>query len=102
MTRCGALELGPQGIRVVAIGPGLVDTPLTEFQRGMAPMRESYLDNIPMGRVGRPDDVASAAVFLASDEASWVSGDTLFVDGASLTKAYPMMLDLLSAQFAQD
>jgi NAD(P)-dependent dehydrogenase (short-subunit alcohol dehydrogenase family) len=94
-TRVAALELGPDGIRVCGIGPGLVDTPLTQYQRDMPAFREGYLQNIPMGRVGAPADIASAAAFLASDDASWISGETLFVDGASLTRGYPMMLDIL-------
>lgn len=93
-TRVAALELGPSGIRVVGIGPGLVDTPLTQYQRELTAFRDSYLENIPMGRVGAPADIAAAAAFLASDGASWISGDTLFVDGASLTRGYPMMLDI--------
>ena len=93
-TRVAALELGPHGIRVCGIGPGLVDTPLTQYQRDMSVFRDGYLANIPMGRVGTTADIAAAAAFLASDDASWVSGETLFVDGASLTRGYPMMLDL--------
>jgi NAD(P)-dependent dehydrogenase (short-subunit alcohol dehydrogenase family) len=93
-TRVAALELGPAGIRVVGIGPGLIDTPLTQYQRDLPAFREGYLENIPMGRVGTTADVAAAAAFLASDDASWISGDTLFVDGASLTRGYPMMLDI--------
>jgi NAD(P)-dependent dehydrogenase (short-subunit alcohol dehydrogenase family) len=89
LTRVAALELGPQGIRVVGIGPGLVDTPLTAFQRERPHVREAFLDNVPLGRVGTTNDIASAALFLASDDASWVSGDTLFVDGAALTKKFP-------------
>lgn len=93
-TRVAALELGPSGIRVVGIGPGLVDTPLTQYQRDLPAFRDGYLENIPMGRVGTTVDVAAAAAFLASDDAAWISGDTLFVDGASLTRGYPMMLDI--------
>ena len=94
-TRVAALELGPSNIRVCGIGPGLVDTPLTQYQRDMTAFRDGYLENIPMGRVGTPQDIASAAAFLVSEEASWISGDTLFVDGASLTRGYPLMLDIL-------
>jgi NAD(P)-dependent dehydrogenase (short-subunit alcohol dehydrogenase family) len=89
LTRVAALELGSRGIRVVGIGPGLIDTPLTAFQRERPHVREAFLENIPVGRVGTPADIAGAALFLASDEASWVSGDTLFVDGAALTKKFP-------------
>jgi NAD(P)-dependent dehydrogenase (short-subunit alcohol dehydrogenase family) len=89
LTRVAAMELGPQSIRVVGIGPGLIDTPLTAFQRERPHVRQAFLANIPLGRVGTARDIASAAVFLASDDASWISGDTLFVDGAELTKKFP-------------
>jgi NAD(P)-dependent dehydrogenase (short-subunit alcohol dehydrogenase family) len=89
ITRVAAMELGPHGIRVVGIGPGLVDTPLTTFQQDRPHVREAFLRNIPLGRVGTPGDIAAAALFLASDDASWISGDTLFVDGAELTKKFP-------------
>lgn len=89
LTRVAAMELGPRGIRVTGIGPGLIDTPLTGYQQDNPALRQAYLDNIPLGRVGQPRDIANAALFLASDDAAWVSGDTLFVDGAELTKMYP-------------
>jgi NAD(P)-dependent dehydrogenase (short-subunit alcohol dehydrogenase family) len=94
LTRVAALELGPAGIRVCGIGPGLIDTPLTEYTKVLPQFRDGYLENIPAGRVGTTADIASAAAFLASDDASWISGDTLFIDGASLTRGYPMMLDI--------
>jgi glucose 1-dehydrogenase len=84
---------------VCGIGPGLVDTPLTQYQRDMAAFRDGYLENIPMGRVGQTEDIAAAVAFLASEDASWVSGDTLYVDGASLTRGYPMMLDIAADLF---
>ncbi|HYD09979.1 MAG TPA: SDR family oxidoreductase [Acidimicrobiales bacterium] len=94
-TRVAAMELGPAGIRVCGIGPGLIDTPLTQYQRDVPAFREGYLEQIPMGRVGTVDDIAKACAYLVSDDASWVSGDTLFVDGASLTGGYPKMLDIV-------
>ncbi len=100
LTRVSAMELSPHGIRVVGIGPGLVDTPLTGFAREVPAIREAYLRNSPLGRVGTPEDVANAALFLASDEASWISGETLFVDGAALTKAYPELLRIVAEQGA--
>jgi 3-oxoacyl-[acyl-carrier protein] reductase len=96
LTRVAAMELGPSGIRVTGIGPGLIDTPLTQYQRDNPAVRDAYLATIPMGRVGTTRDIANAAVFLASEDASWVSGDTLFVDGAELTKMYPEMMKLRS------
>jgi 3-oxoacyl-[acyl-carrier protein] reductase len=89
LTRCAAMELGPKGIRVAALGPGVVETPLTEFARLFPAVGEAYLESIPMGRVGQPGDIADAALFLVSDEASWVSGETLYVDGAESTSGYP-------------
>jgi NAD(P)-dependent dehydrogenase (short-subunit alcohol dehydrogenase family) len=86
------MELAPHGIRVTGIGPGLIETPMTNFLTTTPAILNEYLENIPQGRVGTPDDIASAALFLVSDEASWVNGDTLFVDGAELTKRYPLVL----------
>lgn len=100
LTRVAAMELGPSGIRVVGIGPGLIDTPLTEYTKAVPAFRDGYLENIPAGRVGTTADIASAVAFVASDEASWISGDTLFVDGASLTRGYPMMLDIAAKAFS--
>lgn len=100
LTRCAALELGPHGIRVNAIGPGLIDTPLTQFQRDLPGIRAGYLENIPLGRVGTTQDVASAALFLASEESSWVTGDLLLVDGGARTKRYPEMFRLIAEGLA--
>ena len=89
LTRCAAMDLGPQGVRVAAIGPGFVETPLTEYARMLPQIGEAYLATVPLGRVGAPQDIADAALFLVSDEASWVSGETLYVDGAESTSGYP-------------
>jgi 3-oxoacyl-[acyl-carrier protein] reductase len=89
LTKCAAMELGPSGIRVSGIGPGFVDTPLTAFTQVVPAIRDAYVASTPLGRAGQPDDIADAALFLVSDEGRWVSGDTLFVDGASMLKAYP-------------
>jgi len=97
LTRCAAMELGPEGIRVVALGPGLVETPLTEYAKLLPQIGQAYLDSVPLGRVGVPDDIASAALFLVSDEASWVSGETLYVDGAESTNGYPDLPKLAGA-----
>jgi NAD(P)-dependent dehydrogenase (short-subunit alcohol dehydrogenase family) len=89
LTRCAAMELGASGIRVVAIGPGFIETPMTQFASAIPAMHEAYIESIPLGRAGAPRDIADAAVFLASDEASWVSGTTIYVDGAEANKGYP-------------
>ncbi len=89
LTRCAAMELGPQGVRVVGIGPGFIETPMTDYARNVDGVQQAYIDSIPLGRVGAPTDIADAAVFLASAEASWVSGTTIWVDGAEANKGYP-------------
>jgi NAD(P)-dependent dehydrogenase (short-subunit alcohol dehydrogenase family) len=91
LTQCAAMELGPHGVRVVGIGPGFVETPLTEYARVVPGVQDAYVESIPLGRAGTPADVANAALFLASDEASWVSGTTFYVDGAEATKGYPVL-----------
>jgi NAD(P)-dependent dehydrogenase (short-subunit alcohol dehydrogenase family) len=94
-TKVAAMELAEHRIRVTAVSPGLIDTPLTAPLMGVQSIRDEYLENIPAGRVGTPEDIASAALFLVSDEADWVSGSTLIVDGAELTKRYPEILHRL-------
>ncbi|MDR0786683.1 MAG: SDR family oxidoreductase [Gemmatimonadota bacterium] len=79
MTRTLALEAAPRGVRVNSIGPGYIDTPLLQ---GMSPeAREGLVRLHPIGRLGRDEEVANAVLFLASDEASFVSGAYLLVDG---------------------
>ncbi len=96
ITRVAAMELGGDDIRVCGIAPGLVDTPLTTPLANLPGVREAYLENTPLGRVGTPADIAAAALFLASEEASWVSGTTLSLDGAANTKRYPELMKLLA------
>ncbi len=90
LTSVSALELGPLGIRVNAIAPGFVETPMTAPIRDAG--REAYLGAISLGRPGQPDDIARAALFLASDESSWVTGETLVVDGGGIHREAPRML----------
>lgn len=89
LTRVAAMELGPHGVRVAGIGPGYVDTPLTAFANAVPQVRDAYVASTPLGRAGQPEDIADAVAFLVSDDGRWVSGDTLFVDGGSLSSAYP-------------
>jgi NAD(P)-dependent dehydrogenase (short-subunit alcohol dehydrogenase family) len=83
LTRAMAVDHGGDGIRVNAICPGYIETPLLEqwFARGIANMQE-VLKFHPLGRIGKPNDVAEVALFLASDAASFISGTHVTVDGA--------------------
>jgi NAD(P)-dependent dehydrogenase (short-subunit alcohol dehydrogenase family) len=92
ITRCGALELGGRGIRVVGIAPGLVDTPLTKKELQNPAMREVFMDVIPMKRAVEAKEIADAAVFLASEDARSINGHTIVIDGGSLTRGYPALL----------
>jgi NAD(P)-dependent dehydrogenase (short-subunit alcohol dehydrogenase family) len=84
-TRSLALELGPQRIRVNAIAPETTETLQVPISRWIRPEHRAHLPYwIPLGRFGTPDDMAGAAVFLASDLSAWVTGTTIHVDGGAL------------------
>lgn len=81
-TQVAAIETGPHGIRVNAIAPGIVETPLTRrsnLLRGQ--IRDEYLERTPLGRIGQVSDVTEVAVFLASDASRWITGETIATDG---------------------
>ena len=81
LTRSMAVELGSQGVRVNCLCPGFIDTPLNRGMADESQFRAYAEDAIPLGRYGRADEVAAAYAFLASDEASFVHGAALVVDG---------------------
>ncbi len=82
LTRCLALEWGPYGITVNAVGPGITETPLTRGYLEADPVRrQKMIDKLPLGRLGGPGDMAGAVLFLASDLAGYVTGQTIYVDG---------------------
>ena len=88
LTRVMALALAPHGIRVNAIGPGSI---MTEILKSVANDREAMrriLSRTPLGRIGKPEEVAAVAAFLASDDASYITGETVFVDGGRLALNY--------------
>ena len=83
LTKTLALELSPSNIRVNCIAPGYIDTPGTSQWR--TPELEAQLcSNIPLGRMGQPEDIAPVALFLASDASSYITGETILVDGGAL------------------
>jgi 3-oxoacyl-[acyl-carrier protein] reductase len=84
ITRSLAKELGPRGIRVNAINPGMVETEGTH-SAGIAEseMRKQVEAQTPLGRIGKPQDIAGAAVFLASSDSSWVTGETFVISGGN-------------------
>lgn len=84
LTKALAIELSPLGIRVNAIGPGLIATPLNAKARENPAYMKNFEGRIPLGRIGTPEDIAPVAVFLASDMARYVTGVTLPVDGGFL------------------
>lgn len=80
-TKFAALEMAPYGIRVNAIGPGTSVTRITEGTRFDQERNEKFLRNIPLGRYGEPEEAAAAALYLGSEDASYITGVTLLEDG---------------------
>lgn len=85
LTKSMAVELAPENVRVNALSPGLIDTKIWDDIKAAASDKETVLEywrqNIPMGRVGTPEEIAQTAVFLASDAASYITGANLLADG---------------------
>jgi NAD(P)-dependent dehydrogenase (short-subunit alcohol dehydrogenase family) len=86
LTRALAVELAPRGIRVNAVCPGLVATPFTAGVAADPEASRWFLDHVLLDRFGQPEEIAAAVFFLASEEASYVTGSTLVVDGGWLAR----------------
>jgi len=89
LTKVAALELGRHRIRVNGIGPGLIHTPLSQLLTSVPGLEDAFVHESPIGRVGEPEDIARLALYLASDESSLMTGQTLFIDGGASLKKYP-------------
>ncbi|MGO4588869.1 SDR family NAD(P)-dependent oxidoreductase [Paenarthrobacter sp. 2TAF44] len=81
LTSCLAVEWGPLGLRVNAIAPGYIETPMSSWMRSSSEVYDEYMSRTPSRRLGTPEEIASAMVYLASDASSYVNGHTLVVDG---------------------
>ncbi|VFA88163.1 3-alpha-(or 20-beta)-hydroxysteroid dehydrogenase [Gordonia paraffinivorans] len=101
LVEVAALELAGRGVRVNAVSPGLVSTPLTEGI-GMIPgLTDEYIENTPLGRSGEPSEIADTVVFLASDKARWITGSAFDVNGGAHLKRYPDVLGKVRALMGQ-
>ena len=91
LTKNAALEFAAAGIRVNAVLPGLVETPLTRRHFENPDAHAAFVERIPMGRAAQPEEIAGPALYLASEDASYISGAGLLVDGAWAVSGYPDM-----------
>lgn len=101
LVQVAAMELGPVGIRVNAIAPGLVRTGLTAGMWLMPEIVAEYVENAPIGRSATPDEIANLVAFLASDEAGFMTGGLHLVDGGAATKRYPDVLGRVTGATAR-
>jgi NAD(P)-dependent dehydrogenase (short-subunit alcohol dehydrogenase family) len=94
LTKNMAIEYGEHNIRVNAICPGSVRTPIWQPKLDVEPQIFNRIaQRVPLGRVGEPEDIAKAALFLASDDAAWITGDIMAVDGGSTAGRHSRELD---------
>jgi NAD(P)-dependent dehydrogenase (short-subunit alcohol dehydrogenase family) len=89
LTKVAAMELGRRGIRATCIAPGLVQTNATAPMFAVPGLVDEFVENTTIGRFAEPADVAALALFLASDEAAFVTGSFHLVDGGASTRRYP-------------
>jgi len=102
LSRNAALELAPRRIRVNTVSPGLTATPLTAGLRDVQGVEQAFMERIPLQRWGTPEDMAAAALFLASEDAGYISGSNLFVDGGWETTGYPNLRPFSDAFSSSD
>ncbi len=100
LTEVTALELGGRSVRVNAVAPGLVVTPLTAPAMDIPGVRDDYVENTPLGRSGEPEEIGAAIRFLLSDESRWITGETLDINGGAHLKRYPDLVGLIEKAFS--
>ena len=86
LTRNASAEMGSHGIRINCIHPGLIETPMTDWVLKSPDILPQVVAQISLGRPGKPDEVGRAAAFLASDDACYITGQALYVDGGWVGK----------------
>jgi 3-oxoacyl-[acyl-carrier protein] reductase len=92
LTQVAALEMGARGIRVNAVAPGFVHTPLTAPAVAVPGVLDDYVDNTALGRAGTPEDIANAVAYLCDPRSSWLTGEVLDINGGAHLKRYPDLL----------
>jgi NAD(P)-dependent dehydrogenase (short-subunit alcohol dehydrogenase family) len=93
LTKAMAISLAPLGIRVNAVGPGTIDTPLIKDVVKDAAFRKKVLSRTPLGRYGQPQEIAAIVAWLLSEEASYVTGTTVYADGGRMPLNYVMPVE---------
>ncbi len=89
LTKVAAMELAQYGINVNAVAPGLIDVPAQQAEENLSSAYQTrYLEEVPLGRMGLPSDIANSVLFLASDDASWITGQLYLVDGGLMAGHY--------------
>lgn len=94
LVRVAALELAEVGVRVNVVAPGVVRTPLMEPVLARPEVSAAFLEKVPLGRIGNPAEIAACVAFLLSDEASYVTGQTLKADGGMSLREHPRLLGI--------
>jgi len=99
LTQVAALELAPRRVRVNAVSPGLVVTPLTAPAMDIPGVRDAYLENTPLGRSGEPAEIAALLRFLLSGDAAWITGENVDINGGAHLQRYPDLHGLVMKAF---
>jgi len=102
LCRQAADELGPSDVRVNSVCPGLIDTELVGLITAGGPVLDSYTENTPLNRIGRPDDVAQLVRFLVGPESSWITGQAINVDGGHSLRRGPSLATALEPLFGAE